>query len=133
MVVARRRLGLGLAVVAAVAGALLLSRDVLFDWDGIAIEAERSRRLALAASRLPLPGTPDLANLPGRLAADGFALGAPVFMRIFKREFELELWMRRGDRFQRFAVYPICRWSGRLGPKLEEGDGQAPEGFYTVD
>ena len=38
-----------------------------------------------------------------------------------------------GDRFQRFAIYPICRWSGRLGPKLEEGDGQAPEGFYTVD
>ena len=28
---------------------------------------------------------------------------------------------------------PICRWSGRLGPKLAEGDHQAPEGFYTDD
>ena len=133
LVVARRRLWVGLAVVATVVASLLLIRDGLFDWDGIEIEAERSRRLALAASRQPLPGTPDLTNLAGRLAADGLALGAPIFVRIFKREFELELWMRRGDRFQRFAVYPICRWSGRLGPKLEEGDGQAPEGFYTVD
>ena len=133
LVVARRRLWVGLAVVAAVVGAFLLIRDELFDWDGIEVEAERSRRLALAASRQPLPGTPDLTNLAGRLVADGLALGAPIFIRIFKREFELELWMRRGDRFQRFAVYPICRWSGRLGPKLEEGDGQAPEGFYTVD
>ncbi len=80
-----------------------------------------------------LPGTPDLADLSGRLSAQGLALGAPVFIRIFKREFELELWLKRDDRFERFATYPICRWSGGLGPKLLEGDGQAPEGFYTVD
>jgi murein L,D-transpeptidase YafK len=41
--------------------------------------------------------------------------------------------MKHGDRFERFAVYPICRWSGLLGPKVAEGDWQAPEGFYTVD
>ena len=40
---------------------------------------------------------------------------------------------RRARRFERFATYPICRWSGRLGPKFREGDRQAPEGFYTVD
>jgi murein L,D-transpeptidase YafK len=131
--VAWRRLWLGLAVFAAVAVAVLLGRDVLFDWDRIEIEAERSRRLAEAALRLPLPGTPDLANLPRRLADEGVALGAPVFIRIFKREFELELWLKKDGRFHRFAVYPICRWSGRLGPKLVEGDSQAPEGFYTVD
>ena len=128
-----RRLWLGLAVVAAVAAALVLGHDTLVDRDGIEIEAERARRLAQAALRLPMPGTPDLADLPNRLAADGLAVGAPVFIRIFKREFELELWMRRDGRFHRFAIYPVCRWSGRLGPKLEEGDGQAPEGFYTVD
>ena len=128
-----RRLCLGLVVFAAVAAAVLLARDVLFDWDGIEIEAERSRRVAQAASRLPLAGTPDLANLPGRLAEQGVVLGSPVFMRVFKREFELELWMKRDGRFRRFAVYPICRWSGWLGPKLVEGDSQTPEGFYTVD
>ncbi len=56
-----------------------------------------------------------------------------MFVRIFKREFELELWMMRDGRFHRFATYPICKWSGQLGPKLATGDHQAPEGFYTVD
>ena len=121
---------LALAAMAIAAAALLSYR--LIDWDPIAIEFERSRRLAQAAVGQPLPGTPDLANLSGRLAAQGLALGAPVFVRIFKREFELELWIQRGDSFERFAVYPICRWSGSLGPKLLEGDGQTPEGFYTV-
>ena len=54
-------------------------------------------------------------------------------MRIFKREFELEMWMKRDGKFVRFATYPICMWSGGLGPKLKQGDMQAPEGFYTVD
>ena len=79
-----------------------------------------------------LPGTPDLSNLAARLKEQGLTLGSPVFIRIFKREFELELWMKRDGDFLRFAVYPICRWSGHLGPKFFEGDGQTPEGFYTV-
>ena len=124
------------AAVATVMVAALVSPR-LIDWGlnalaPIAIELERERRLAYAALGQPLPGTPDLANLSGRLTAQGLAFGAPVFVRIFKREFELELWMQRGDRFERFAIYPICRWSGDLGPKLQEGDWQAPEGFYTV-
>jgi murein L,D-transpeptidase YafK len=97
------------------------------------IEFERARRAALVGFGLTLPGTPDLADLDGRLKAHGVALGAPVFIRIFKREFVLELWLLRDDRFHLFATYPICRWSGRLGPKLVQGDHQAPEGFYTVD
>jgi murein L,D-transpeptidase YafK len=111
---------------------VLLNRDVMLDWDRMQIEAERARRLAYAAAGLPLPGTPDLDNLQGRLSAHGLALGAAVFIRIFKREFELELWMMRDGRFHLFATYPICRWSGELGPKLLQGDLQAPEGFYTV-
>ena len=128
-----RRLVLGLVVLAAAVAAVLIVRDRLIDWDRLAVEAERARRLSLAASAAALPGTPDLANFARRLSDQGLAAGAPVFIRIFKLEFELELWMRRGERFERFAVYPICRWSGGLGPKLAEGDSQAPEGFYTVD
>jgi murein L,D-transpeptidase YafK len=124
---------LGTLVFAAVVAAIVLARHLLTDWDALEIETERVRRLAQASVGSPLAGTPDLTNLSGRLAAQGVALGAPVFIRIFKREFELELWLKRGDRFQRFATYPICRWSGSLGPKLQEGDSQAPEGFYTVD
>jgi murein L,D-transpeptidase YafK len=129
---ARRRTAWLVLALLVLAGSAALVFYV-WDWERIEIEAERSRRLAYAASGMRLPGTPDLDDFKGRLAAHGLALGAPVFVRIFKREFELELWMKRDGRFQRFAVYPICRWSGGLGPKLAEGDWQAPEGFYTVD
>ncbi|MBT3070805.1 murein L,D-transpeptidase [Rhodomicrobium sp. Az07] len=91
-----------------------------------------AQRLLYAKLGWPLPGTPDLGRLDERLAEKGVARGAPVFIRIFKRERELELWMKSGDRFVLFASYPVCRYSGGLGPKLREGDRQAPEGFYTV-
>jgi murein L,D-transpeptidase YafK len=107
-------------------------RDIGSDYDNRLIGFERARRLAYASFGLSLPGTPNLADLDGRLAAAGLALGAPVFIRILKREFELELWLAKDGRFEHFATYPICRWSGRLGPKLRQGDRQAPEGVYTV-
>lgn len=67
------------------------------------------------------------------LAAQGLSYGAPVFVRIFKREAELELWLRHKDgRFKLFRTYPVCRYSGELGPKRKQGDNQAPEGFYRV-
>jgi murein L,D-transpeptidase YafK len=113
--------------------ALLAVALTVVDWESIRIERERAWRRALARAGTPLPGTPDLAAFDRRLAEHGVALGVPVFIRIFKLEFELELWMKRGDRYELFATYPICRWSGALGPKLYEGDRQAPEGFYTVD
>jgi murein L,D-transpeptidase YafK len=101
--------------------------------DRTAIEHERSRRVGIWKTSLRLPGTPDLDRLDARLAEHGLQLGAPVMVRVFKREFELELWMVREGRYHLFATYPICRWSGNLGPKLREGDRQAPEGFYLVD
>ncbi len=97
-----------------------------------AINRTRAANLARAALHLRLNGTPDLDVLDGRLASHGLTLGAPVLVRIFKREFELELWMLRDGRYHRFSTYPICRWSGKLGPKMFTGDKQAPEGFYTV-
>ena len=64
--------------------------------------------------------------------AGSFARNAQAFVRIFKKEGELELWLRRGGRLTLHKTYPICRFSGRLGPKIKEGDSQAPEGFYSV-
>lgn len=97
------------------------------------IRFERWQRFTYSSLGWTWPGTPDLSALDERLAAAGAKLGAPVLVRIFKREFELEVWLKKGDRFERFATYPICKWSGRLGPKVRQGDRQAPEGFYTVD
>lgn len=67
------------------------------------------------------------------LAKKGLRLGAPVFMRIFKAEKVLEVWVEQDDRFHLFRTYPICTYSGRLGPKTRQGDNQAPEGFYWVN
>ena len=82
----------------------------------------------LAATSLP---PVNASALDRRLAAQGLTRGAPVLIRIFKEESELELWLQSGDRFRRFATYKICRWRGVLGPKLTEGDRQSPEGFYS--
>lgn len=129
----RRIIGAVLALSAG-AGALLFAfRGYFPDAEHEIIIYERMWRKAVASFGYALPGTPDLANLETRLASHGLSLGAPIFLRIFKREFELELWMLRDGQFHRFATYPICRWSGRLGPKIVQGDRQAPEGFYTVD
>ena len=58
---------------------------------------------------------------------------SPIVVRVFKEEAELEVWKQdTTGRFQILKTYPICRWSGDLGPKLQEGDRQAPEGFYSV-
>ncbi len=68
------------------------------------------------------------------LAKKGMQPGAQSFVRIFKEESELEVWKQRDDgRFYHFKTYPICNWSGDIGPKLEEGDRQAPEGFYSIN
>lgn len=66
------------------------------------------------------------------LAKQGLQLGAPVFIRIFKEPAVLELWIEKTNRFHLFRTYNICAYSGSLGPKLKEGDKQAPEGFYFV-
>jgi murein L,D-transpeptidase YafK len=58
---------------------------------------------------------------------------SPILVRIFKEESELEVWKQdTNGQFALLKTYPICRWSGELGPKIKEGDRQAPEGFYTI-
>ena len=75
--------------------------------------------------------TPDLVR---DLAALGLKIGSPVFIRAFKEEGQLELWVSHDltGKFVRFRSYHIAAASGTLGPKLAEGDGQVPEGFYHV-
>ncbi len=63
----------------------------------------------------------------------GMAKDSPILLRLFKEESELEVWKQtREGRFELLKTYPICRWSGELGPKIREGDRQAPEGFYSI-
>ncbi len=80
--------------------------------------------------RVLLPDAPPA--LDGDLTGRHFAKGAAIYLRIFKTENQLEAWLRRDGKFELFRTYPICNWSGTLGPKLMEGDRQSPEGFYRV-
>lgn len=58
--------------------------------------------------------------------------GDPMFVRIFKEERMLEIWYGKNGQYQLFTNYPICYYSGPLGPKKKQGDKVSPEGFYQV-
>jgi murein L,D-transpeptidase YafK len=67
------------------------------------------------------------------LEAKRMSKESPILVRIFKEEAELDVWKQdNSGRFALLRTYPICRWSGELGPKIKQGDRQAPEGFYTI-
>src|SRR5476649_736496 len=72
-------------------------------------------------------------KLIAAMAEKDMDLQSPMLVRLFKQEAELEVWKQdRSGRFALLKTYPICRWSGDLGPKVREGDRQAPEGFYSI-
>jgi len=72
-------------------------------------------------------------KLVASMEAKGMTVSDPILIRVFKKEAELEVWKRDGTgQYALLKTYPVCRWSGQLGPKMQEGDRQTPEGFYTV-
>jgi murein L,D-transpeptidase YafK len=73
-------------------------------------------------------------QLEMRLAKQDMKIGDPVYIRAFKSEMQMEVWLQdeQTGQYDLFRTYPICRASGKLGPKQKEGDLQAPEGFYEV-
>lgn len=73
-------------------------------------------------------------KLVASMAEKDMDLQSPILIRLFKQEAELEIWKQtRSGQFALLKTYPICRWSGDLGPKIREGDRQAPEGFYSIN
>jgi murein L,D-transpeptidase YafK len=73
------------------------------------------------------------AELRAELQQKNMPVESPLLVRLFKQEAELELWKQdAAGRYELLKTYPICRWSGELGPKIKEGDRQAPEGFYNI-
>ncbi len=67
------------------------------------------------------------------LAEKGLKPGAAMFVRIFKQDSVMEVWLRKpSGQYAHFKTYDVCSWSGALGPKEKEGDKQAPEGFYVI-
>lgn len=106
-------------------GMILLFSALFPSWAGAGpVPASQRSREAIARVR---------PSLEAELVRKGFAWGDPIFLRIFKESKTLEVWLKSGCRYRRFAVYPVCTFGGRgVGPKTARGDGRAPEGFYAV-
>lgn len=66
------------------------------------------------------------------MAQKGVTAASPVLFRAYKKESEIEVWKKGRSGYVFIKTFPICRWSGQLGPKRKNGDRQTPEGFYTV-
>jgi murein L,D-transpeptidase YafK len=101
--------------------------------------------LIVAGAAMLLAACTDLASIPKHLRPlpdslkvaieqKGMRDTGPILIRIFKEESVLEVWKKQMDspRYALLKSYDICKWSGELGPKKQEGDRQAPEGFYTI-
>lgn len=93
--------------------------------------------LAVTACRDELESSRHLQPIPSKTLAlmeeKGMRKQDPILVRIYKEESKLEVWKRTSaGRYALLKDYDICRWSGDLGPKVKEGDKQAPEGFYAV-
>lgn len=73
-----------------------------------------------------------LLQLENELKSKKLEYGSPIYIRVFKASNELEMWVKKNQKYELLKTYPICSYSGQLGPKTKEGDYQAPEGFYFV-
>ncbi len=72
-------------------------------------------------------------EMKAELTQKNMPIESPILVRLFKQEAEFEVWKQDATgRYELLRTYPICRWSGELGPKIREGDRQAPEGFYNI-
>lgn len=73
-------------------------------------------------------------GLKSDLKKKGINENFELFLRVFKEDKLIEVWLKPKDEkeFKLFKTYNICASSGELGPKRKQGDGQVPEGFYTI-
>jgi murein L,D-transpeptidase YafK len=96
----------------------------------LALAACQDDQLSRGSTRHLVPIPPATMAL---MSTKGMSKEDPILVRAYKKESELEVWKRGSNgKYALLKTYPICRWSGQLGPKTREGDRQVPEGFYTV-
>jgi murein L,D-transpeptidase YafK len=96
----------------------------------LALAACQDDNLSRGSTRHLVPIPPATMAL---MSTKGMSKDDPILIRAYKKESELEIWKRGSNgKYALLKTYPVCRWSGQLGPKNREGDRQVPEGFYTV-
>lgn len=91
---------------------------------------EESSSLSPVSARSATPLPPQTV---AAMEAIGSSKSAPILIRAYKKEAEFEIWKMKADgHYAYLKTFPMCRWSGQLGPKVKEGDRQVPEGFYSI-
>ena len=109
---------------AGLAGRILLVAAV----GGLLGACQETRTVTSGRATAPIPS-----NMLALMKEKGTDAHKPILIRAFKKEAELEIWKQQADgQYTLLKTYPMCRWSGQLGPKVKEGDRQVPEGFYTI-
>ena len=89
---------------------------------------EEDRYRGSARHHIPIPSA-----TYALMSEKGMSKDQPILIRSYKKESELEIWKRKANgEYALLKTYPMCRWSGQLGPKIREGDRMAPEGFYAI-
>jgi murein L,D-transpeptidase YafK len=73
-------------------------------------------------------------GLKSDIKKKGISENFQLFIRVFKEDKLVEVWLKSNSEkeYKLFKTYDICASSGELGPKRKQGDGQVPEGFYTI-
>src|ERR1700761_8203340 len=105
--------------------ARLLAAAIAVVGSSLALPSVRADEVA---AEKPLPPSVEAALLLKDIAPE-----APVYIRVFKEESELEVWKARTNgRYALIKTFPVCNWGGTLGPKRTMGDSMSPEGFYRV-
>lgn len=139
---------------------MLCTQGTMIELPRIAAEAEAASRSTAEASVPTVePVLPNHLLLRAALAQAGLTLGSPIYLRVFKSNGKdgmsrkissvqgvwnewgipnlkrawVELWIQEQHRnYKLFKHYPVCTYTGNLGPKRIDADMQAPEGFYAI-
>lgn len=100
---------------------------------GLLLIAALGLLAACQESGIPKDQKPVPAKLISKMQQLDMDPKAPIYIRAYKESSEFEVWKQKRDgQYALLSTYSICKWSGKLGPKIKEGDRQAPEGFYTI-
>ncbi len=106
--------------------------------NGCGTKAKTLKDINTSANIKPIKKLPKICFKPNALPLEKIMQdkkikkGAQIYIRVFKLEKELELWAKKELTYVLLKTYPICRYSGKLGPKQRSGDKQAPEGIYVL-
>ncbi|WP_153481925.1 hypothetical protein [Segnochrobactrum spirostomi] len=126
MVKTSLRNALKLAAGAAMVSAALFTASCTPDEGGGTV----TKLVSAGPKRHMQPVDPELVS---RMATLDMDKNAPIMIRLFKEESKLEVWKQtRTGQYALLVTYDVCKWSGLLGPKVKQGDRQAPEGFYDI-